>query len=84
MSMGVTCSVYLNTLDVPTVVSGFPYRNQILQGGIKSDTGKPTSYTNSIFLEKPFVEDSLLPFKPGDNLVAKIENNRLTIAKTTD
>jgi hypothetical protein len=50
---------------------------------LKSNTGKPT-YRHSIFLEKAFVEDSLFPFKHGDNLVARIENNRITIAQATD
>jgi hypothetical protein len=50
---------------------------------LKSSTGKPT-YRHSIFLEKAFVEDSLFPFKQGDNLVARIENNRITIAQATD
>jgi hypothetical protein len=43
-------------------------------------TGKTTN-RHSIFLEKAFVEDSLFPFKPGDSLVAKIESDKLVIAR---
>jgi hypothetical protein len=45
--------------------------------------GKPT-YRHSIFLEKAFVEHSKLLFNPGDILVARIENNKITNAKPTD
>jgi hypothetical protein len=45
-----------------------------------SATGKKT-YRHSIFLEKAFVEDSLFPFKPGDDLIVKIEADRLIITK---
>lgn len=79
MSMTVICSVYLNTLDVPTVMVVSHTRIILYKVESKSNTGKPT-YRHSIFLEKAFVEDSLFPFKPGDNLVARIENNRITIA----
>jgi hypothetical protein len=37
--------------------------------------GKPT-YRHSIFLEIVFVEDSKIPFRPGDILVARIENSK--------
>jgi len=43
-------------------------------------TGVKT-YRHSIFLEKAFVEDSLFPFKAGENLVVKIDKNRLIITK---
>jgi hypothetical protein len=45
--------------------------------------GKPT-YRHLIFLEKAFVENSMFPFKQGDILVARIENNKITNAKPTD
>jgi hypothetical protein len=45
--------------------------------------GKPT-YRHSIFLEKAFVGDSKFPFKPGEILVARIENIKMTNAQPTD
>jgi hypothetical protein len=36
---------------------------------------------HSIFLEKAFVEDSLFPFKAGDNLLVRIDKDRLVITK---
>jgi hypothetical protein len=48
-----------------------------------SATGKKT-YRHSIFLEKAFVEDSLFPFKPGDDLIVKIEADRLIITKAEE
>lgn len=83
MSMTVTWSVYLYTTGVANVIVVSHTRTKLYKVESKSNTGKPT-YRHSIFLEKAFVEDSLFPFKPGDNLVARIENNRLTIAKATD
>ncbi|MGI8832254.1 MAG: hypothetical protein ACR2IS_06415 [Nitrososphaeraceae archaeon] len=67
--MTVTCSVYLTTLDVPTVIVVSHTGTKLYKVESKSNTGKPT-YTHSIFLEKAFVEDILFPFKPGNNLVA--------------
>jgi hypothetical protein len=32
-------------------------------------------------LEKAFVEDSLFPFKAGENLIARIESGKLVITK---
>jgi hypothetical protein len=43
-------------------------------------TGVKT-YRHSIFLEKAFVEDSLFPFKAGENLIVKIDKDRLIITK---
>ncbi len=43
-------------------------------------TGRPT-YRHTIFLEKAFVEDSSFPFKPGDNLMVRIDKDRLIITK---
>jgi hypothetical protein len=43
-------------------------------------TGVKT-YRHSIFLEKAFVEDSSFPFKPGQNLIVKIDKDRLIITK---
>jgi hypothetical protein len=43
-------------------------------------TGRPT-YRHTIFLEKAFVEDSLFPFKPGDNLIVKIDGDKLVITR---
>ena len=43
-------------------------------------TGVKT-YRHSIFLEKAFVEDSLFPFKPDENLIVKIDKDRLIITK---
>jgi hypothetical protein len=36
------------------------------------------TYRDSIFLEKTLVDNSL-PFKSGDNLIAKIDKDRLVI-----
>ena len=46
-------------------------------------TGVKT-YRHSIFLEKAFVEDSLFPFKPGENLIVRIDKDRLIITKLKD
>lgn len=43
-------------------------------------TGVKT-YRHSIFLEKAFVEDSLFPFKAGENLLVRIEKDRLIITR---
>jgi hypothetical protein len=34
-----------------------------------------------VFLEKAFVEDSLFPFKAGENLTIRIDKDRLIISK---
>jgi hypothetical protein len=39
----------------------------------KSKVTSTNTYRHLIFLEKAFVQDSLFPFKPGDNLTAKIK-----------
>ena len=46
-------------------------------------TGVKT-YRHSIFLEKAFVEDSLFPFKPGENLIVRIDKDRLIVTKLKD
>jgi len=43
-------------------------------------TGVKT-YRHSIFLEKAFVEDSSFPFRAGENLIVKIDKDRLIITK---
>ena len=58
-------------------------RTKLYKVEAKSVTGKST-YRHSIFLEKAFVEDSLFPFKPGENLIARIDNNTILIMKATD
>lgn len=58
-------------------------RTKLYKVESKSTAGKPT-FRHSIFLEKAFVEDSLFPFKPGENLIARIDNNTLIIMKATD
>jgi hypothetical protein len=55
-------------------------RTKLYKVEAKSVTGKST-YRHSIFLEKSFVEDSLFPFKAGENLIARIENDKLIITK---
>ena len=46
-------------------------------------TGVKT-YRHSIFLEKAFVEDSLFPFKAGENLLVRIDKDRLVITRPKD
>ena len=53
-------------------------RTKLYKVESKSNAGKPT-FRHSIFLEKAFVEDSLFPFKPRENLVARIDNNTLVV-----
>ena len=43
-------------------------------------TGVKT-YRHSIFLEKAFVEDSSFPFKPSENLIVRIDKDRLIITR---
>jgi hypothetical protein len=47
----------------------------------KSTTTGRLTYRHTIFLEKAFVEDSLFPFKPGDNLIVKIDGDKLVITR---
>jgi hypothetical protein len=46
-------------------------------------TGVKT-YRHSIFLEKGFVEDSSFPFEPGENLIVKINRDKLIVTKVKD
>jgi len=48
-----------------------------------SKTGVKT-YRHSILLEKAFVEDSLFPFKAGDNLSVRIDEDRLIVTRVKD
>ncbi|MGA7043628.1 MAG: hypothetical protein WCF03_08510 [Nitrososphaeraceae archaeon] len=48
-----------------------------------SKTGVKT-YRHSIFLEKAFVEDSLFPFKAGENLNVRIDEDRLIVTRIKD
>jgi hypothetical protein len=50
----------------------------------KSKATGTKTYRHSIFLEKGFVEDSSFPFKAGDNLIVKIDKDRLIITKTKE
>lgn len=47
----------------------------------KSTTTGRTTYRHTIFLEKAFVEDSLFPFRPGDNLIVTIDGDKLVITR---
>jgi hypothetical protein len=47
----------------------------------KSAKTSVKTYRHSIFLEKAFVEDSSFPFKAGENLIVKIDKDRLIITK---
>jgi hypothetical protein len=42
------------------------------------------TYRHSIFLEKAFVEDSLFPFRAGENLIIKIDNDKLIVSRLKD
>ena len=55
-------------------------RTKLYRVEAKSATGKPT-YRHSVFLEKAFVEDSQFPFKAGENLIARIDNDKVIITK---
>jgi hypothetical protein len=55
-------------------------RTKLYKVEAKSATGKST-YRHSIFLEKAFVEDSLFPFQAGDNLIVRIEKDKLIITR---
>lgn len=48
-----------------------------------SKTGVKT-YRHSIFLEKAFVEDSLFPFKAGEKLSVRIDEDRLIVTRVKD
>ena len=50
----------------------------------KSKSTGTKSYRHSIFPEKAFVEDSLFPFKPRDNLIAEIDKHSLIITNAED
>ena len=59
-------------------------KTKLYKVGSKSAKTGVKTYRHSIFLEKAFVEDSLFPFKPGENLTVKIDKNRLIITKFKD
>lgn len=56
-------------------------RTKLYKVESKSTTTGNNTYRHSIFLEKAFVEDSLFPFKAGDNLILNIESDKVVIAK---
>jgi hypothetical protein len=56
-------------------------RTKLYKVESKSTTTGNNTYRHSIFLEKAFVEDSLFPFKAGDNLILKIKSDKVVIAK---
>jgi hypothetical protein len=77
----VTLGIYLNSILAAQSIVVALTRTKLYKVESKSmATGKNT-YRHSIFLEKAFVEDSLFPFKAGDNLIARIESDKLVIAK---
>jgi hypothetical protein len=59
-------------------------RTKLYKVGSKSPKTGVKTYRHSIFLEKAFVEDSLFPFKPGENLIVRIDKDRLVITKLKD
>jgi hypothetical protein len=59
-------------------------KTKLYKVGSKSTSTGNNTYRHSIFLEKAFVEDSLFPFKAGENLIAKIEADKLVITKKMD
>jgi hypothetical protein len=50
----------------------------------KSKSTGTKSHRHPIFPEKAFVEDSLFPFKPRDNLIAEIDKHSLIITNAED
>ena len=59
-------------------------RTKLYKVESKSTKTGVKTYRHSIFLEKAFVEDSLFPFKPGENLIVRIDKDRLIITKLKD
>jgi hypothetical protein len=59
-------------------------KTKLYKVGSKSPKTGVKTYRHSIFLEKAFVEDSLFPFKAGENLVVKIDKDKLVITRPKD
>ena len=76
-----TRGIYLYTTNIAVVPVVSYTQTKLYKVESKSTTtGRPT-YRHTIFLEKAFVEDSLFPFKPGDNLIVKIDGDKLVITR---
>jgi hypothetical protein len=59
----------------------FETKTKLYKVESKSPKTGVRTYRHSIFLEKAFVEDSLFPFKAGDNLIVRIDKDRLIVTK---
>lgn len=59
-------------------------KTKLYKVGSKSPKTGVKTYRHSIFLEKAFVEDSLFPFKAGENLLVKIDKDKLVITRPKD
>lgn len=69
----------------PIILTLFLYSTaQLHKVESKSMATGNNTYRDTIFLEKAFVEDNSFPFRAGERLIAKIEADRLVIAKKID
>ncbi len=75
--------IYLNSKDI---CSNLIWPRRLKQNYIESKSAKTgvKTYRHSIFLEKAFVEDSLFPFKAGENLIVRIDKDRLILSKLSN
>jgi hypothetical protein len=74
-------SIYLYTAGIAVVLVVSYTKTKLYKVESKSTTTGRLTYRHTIFLEKAFVEDSLFPFKPGDNLIVKIDGDKLVITR---
>jgi hypothetical protein len=74
--------LYVSTFKISIVISmASQTKTKLYKVESKSAKTGVKTYRHSIFLEKGFVEDSLFPFKAGENLIVRIDKDRLIITK---
>lgn len=80
----VTYSIYIYSIEAAVYIVVAHTRTKLYKVESKSMATGNNTYRHSIFLEKAFVEDSSFPFRAGESLIAKIEADKLVIAKKVD
>ena len=69
------------TLQKPYVILITVYTKSVINGKSYENQGSKVGSRHTIYLEKPFVEDSAFSFKPKEPIVVRIEKNRLVVEK---
>lgn len=76
--------IYISILQLYISDMASQTRTKLYKVESKSAKTGVKTYRHSIFLEKAFVEDSLFPFKAGENLIVRIDKDRLIVTKLKD